>query len=111
VSQRDDARPGDQRRNEPSGGEPRRRLPADEAARLAAKQLTELLGSPPERVIGLERRDGGWRVRLEVVELERVPETTSVLASYEVDVDREGELIAYRRTRRYARAQIEEERR
>jgi hypothetical protein len=110
VSQRDDARPDDQRWNEPGGGE-RRRLPADEAARLAAKQLTELLGSPPERVIGLERRDGGWRVRLEVVELERVPETTSVLASYEVDVDQEGELIGYLRTRRYARAQIEGERR
>ena len=41
---------------------------------------------------------------LEVVELERIPNTTDVLGTYEVEVDRQGDLTGIRRTRRYPRA-------
>jgi hypothetical protein len=54
-------------------------------------------------VTGLERTDDGWKVQVEVVEVRRIPDTTDVLALYEVDVDPRGELMGYRRLRRYSR--------
>ncbi len=69
----------------------------------AAQQLLELTGREAEGVTGLERTDDGWRVEVEVVEVRRIPDTTDVLALYEVTLDDEGELEGYRRLRRYGR--------
>ncbi|MGE7438787.1 MULTISPECIES: gas vesicle protein GvpO [Kitasatospora] len=86
---------------------PRRRVSAPQAMRYAAQQLTELLGRPPESVSALKPIEDGWQADVEVVELERIPETTSVIASYRVTLDQEGELMAYERIRRYTRGQID----
>ena len=60
-------------------------------------------------MLGLDRDgDDGWKVTLEVLELRRIPDSTDVLGSYEVAVDKKGELVAYHRTRRYPRNQVEE---
>lgn len=75
--------------------------------RAAAGQLAELLGRPPESVSSLKPTDDGWVAQVEVVELERIPETTSVMASYRVALDEDGELISYERTRRYSRGTID----
>jgi hypothetical protein len=72
-------------------------------ASAAARQLLELTGKEPEGVTGLERTDDGWTVRVEVLELRRIPETTDVLALYEVDVDSDGDMTGYHRVRRYTR--------
>ncbi|MEU1280691.1 gas vesicle protein [Streptomyces sp. NPDC005805] len=80
---------------------------AAQAMRSAAGSLQELLGRPPESVSALRRTDDGWEADVEVLELERVPETTSVLGSYHVTLDRDGELVGYERTRRYTRGQID----
>jgi hypothetical protein len=69
----------------------------------AAQQLLELTGRATEGVIGLEKNDSGWRVQVEVVEVRRIPNTTDVLALYEIDADDKGNLQGYRRVRRYAR--------
>jgi hypothetical protein len=61
-------------------------------------------------VLGFERNeDDGWHVTVEVVELSRIPSTTDILGAYAVTVDRDGELVGYRRTRRYHRNQADEE--
>ena len=44
----------------------------------------------------------------EVLDVGRVPETTDVLASSDVDVDEVGAVMEYRRLRRYLRAQVED---
>lgn len=75
--------------------------------RYAAEQLAELLGRAPESVSALKPTEDGWRADVEVVELERIPETTSVMASYRVSLDQQGELVAYERIRRYTRGQID----
>lgn len=75
--------------------------------RYAAEQLAELLGRAPESVSALKPAGEGWQADVEVVELERIPETTSVMASYRVSLDEEGELVAYERIRRYTRGQID----
>ncbi|MFE7359385.1 gas vesicle protein [Streptomyces sp. NPDC057543] len=83
------------------------RVSAPRAMRYAAEQLQELLGRAPESVSALKPTEDGWQADVEVLELERVPGTTSVMASYRVMLDEEGELVAYERTRRYTRGQID----
>jgi hypothetical protein len=74
------------------------------AARRAARQVLELTGHEPENVVSIERDSEGWQVGVEVLELHRVPETTDVLAVYEVTLDGHGELIRCQRGQRYIRA-------
>ncbi|MGW9117857.1 gas vesicle protein GvpO [Streptomyces sp. NPDC055663] len=84
-----------------------RRVSAPRAMRYAAEQLQELLGRAPESVSALKPTDDGWQADVEVLELERVPATTSVMASYRVSLDKGGDLVSYERTRRYTRGQNE----
>ncbi|MFD7260088.1 gas vesicle protein [Streptomyces sp. NPDC059874] len=89
---------------------PRRRSGAPDAGaamRAAAGQLAELLGRRPDSVSALKPTEDGWEAQVEVVELERIPDTTSVMASYRVALDEEGGLISYERTRRYTRGMID----
>ena len=81
-----------------------------EVIRGAKDQIAELTGKPVEGVLGIRRADGGgWEALVEVVELRRVPDTTDVLASYQLVLGDDGEVQEYRRTRRYYRNQVEEE--
>ena len=90
------------------GDRPRRGGPVA-AARRAVAQMTELLGRKPEAVVSIERREDGWEVGVEVVETRRIPDTADILAIYEVRLDPDGRLRSYRRTRRYARGQLDRE--
>lgn len=72
--------------------------------RSAVAQFSELSGNNPEQVSGLRSSEDGWSVLVEVVDVERVPSTTSILSTYRVDVDSEGGLVGYERIRRYTRA-------
>lgn len=87
--------------------EPARRASGARIAAEAARQLAELTDKEVEGVTGLQKSDDGWRVEVELLELRRVPTTTDVLATYEVDVDASGDLQGYRRTRRYVRGKAE----
>ncbi|MET9955884.1 gas vesicle protein [Streptomyces sp. NPDC006339] len=88
--------------------EPRRPPPVAEVSRTAREQLSELLNQPAETVSACARNeDGGWRLTVEVLELRRVPDTMSLLASYEVDVDPDGYLVGHRRTHRYERGRAD----
>jgi hypothetical protein len=85
-------------------------LGASDVAVAAAQQLVTLTGKTFEGIVGLGRKDHGWDVEVEVVEMRRIPSTTDVIAVYRVSVDRAGDLISYRRINRYARGQAGEER-
>jgi hypothetical protein len=79
-------------------------LSAAEAIRAAVAQFRTLTGREPDGVTGVRKiGDGGWSVLVDVVELERIPATTTVMATYRVDVDPGGELLACERLRRYTR--------
>jgi hypothetical protein len=66
-------------------------------------ELVDLTGYDVEGVTGIERTDDGWKIQVETVELRRIPDTTDVLAIYEVTVDSRGDLQGYRRIDRYSR--------
>jgi hypothetical protein len=81
-----------------------------ELIRTAKQQVAELTGLRPETVSGLDRDgDGAWVIRVEALELTRVPETMDVLGSYEVTLSDDGELRGFRRLRRYHRAATDDE--
>lgn len=82
-------------------------LTAGEAIRAAGRQLAELLGGEADSVSALKASDDGWTADVEVVEIERIPDTTSVMASYRVQLDAWGRLVGYERVRRYAKGQID----
>ncbi|MFD0548606.1 gas vesicle protein [Streptomyces rectiviolaceus] len=89
-----------------SGGAKRRPGPM-EVLRSARAQLTELTGMAVESVSSVEQTDDGWTLDIEVLELSRVPDTMSLLASYQVECDPQGELLGYRRIRRYERGRAD----
>lgn len=76
---------------------------AAEVARTAAEQLHDLTGREIEGVTGVERDDDGWRIRIEVLESRRIPDSADILALYETRSDASGEVVEYRRIRRYGR--------
>ncbi|WP_318200487.1 gas vesicle protein [Streptomyces sp. SCL15-4] len=90
-------------RNEAGG----RRPTPMEVLREARTQLTELTGLVPETVSSFEQTEDGWSIEVEVLELARVPDTMSLMASYQVELDPEGQLTGYRRVRRYERGRAD----
>jgi Gas vesicle synthesis protein GvpO len=96
----------DNRRNGARGNS----MSAREAVERAREEFPDLAGRPIETVLGVERDDDeGWKVAVQVVELARIPNTTDLLGAYEVKLDDDGELTGYRRLRRYARGQADED--
>jgi hypothetical protein len=100
-------------REEDEGRERRRpgRAQSDgmKAARLAAEHVLQLTGRCPENVVSVVRDDDGWQVGVEVMELHRIPDTTDIMAVYEVVLDTNGDLVRCERGRRYHRGQVVEE--
>jgi hypothetical protein len=87
-----------------------RRLGAAAIAREAAYQLHELIGQEVEGVTGVRRDGDDWLVQVDLLELRRIPATTDVLATYEVEVDDAGDLVGYRRLHRFVRGSVGEDR-
>lgn len=80
-----------------------------EIAQRAREQLAQLTGLKPDTVSALAKDEEGWHVSVELIEMKRIPDTGDVLATYKALLDNEGNLISYRRTRRYSRGQVIEE--
>ncbi|MEU5796271.1 gas vesicle protein [Streptomyces lavendulae] len=94
---------GEESTHEPEG----RRPPLMEVLRQARGQLAELTGLEAESVSSFEQTEDGWSLEVEVLELSRVPDTMSLMGSYLVELDRQGQLTGYRRVRRYERGRAE----
>jgi Gas vesicle synthesis protein GvpO len=99
---------------EPEADEPEEEQRAPVAAgdarqivQRAREQLRELHGAEAESVSAVRRSADGWRVGLEVVEVHRIPDSTDVLATYEVELDRAGQLLTFERTSRYYRSEAD----
>ena len=80
-------------------------LSAVRRVQLAREQFTALSGLEPESTSGLVRMDGGWEIQVDVVEVRRIPDTASLLATYRVTTDEAGEVTGYERVRRFNRGE------
>jgi hypothetical protein len=84
------------------------RISARDLTRIAKETVADLTGYPPETVSGLQWDGETWLVTVDVCELERIPSTTDVIATYIVQLDDSGGLLGYKRTRRFQRGHAEE---
>ena len=74
-----------------------------EAAAAATEQLQALIAKQMEGTTSMSPTEDGWTVEIEVLEDRRIPSSSDMLALYEVEIDLDGNLLAYHRTRRYIR--------
>jgi Gas vesicle synthesis protein GvpO len=76
---------------------------------LARAEVADVTGRNVEAISGFHRDDGdGWTVTVEVLELERVPNSMDLLATYAVTLSDDGDIRAMERRRRYHRAAVDE---
>jgi hypothetical protein len=109
-SRADGARKTGERRRASARAEAPRRPRAGAVAREAALQLQELIDQEIEAITAVHRDDDGWVVQIDVLELRRIPATTDVIATYEVEMDEDGDLRGYRRRNRFVRGSVGEDR-
>jgi hypothetical protein len=106
---RDDADQRESGQGNGDRGRPRRRsarpaeITAADAGRAGLEQISELTGKEPESVTGVAPTEDGWLVTVEVIEDHRIPSSTDILSTYETELTPDGDLISYRRQRRYSR--------
>jgi len=74
-------------------------------ANKAKDQLTTLTGLKAETVSAFTKNSDGYQVSVEMLEMVHVPNCLDVLATYEVQLDPQGNIISYLRTRRYHRSE------
>jgi hypothetical protein len=102
MAQRTRKRSGDDR----DAGEELPPMTAREAADISREYITEMTGHDPVTMTSVESTDDDrWIVEFEVIEEHRIPSSADMLALYEVEVDPDGELLAFHRIRRYHRGQ------
>jgi hypothetical protein len=99
---RDDDEDDDDGRAEPASTDDLKGI-----VRRARALLGDLHGADAESVSSVARTRTGWTVGLEVVEVRRIPDSTDILATYEVEIDGEGRVLRFERTRRYHRAEAD----
>jgi gas vesicle protein GvpO len=82
-----------------------------ELLQTARDEVAGLTGRQVETVSGL-RRDGddSWVVSVEVLEMQRIPNTMDLLASYAVTLSDDGDVLGFERQRRYHRAAADDAR-
>jgi hypothetical protein len=85
--------------------------------RAAGQAIAEVTGHKVESISGFHRNNGdgdgdgdasGWLVTFEVLELERVPNTMDLMATYAVTLSDDGDVIDLERRRRYHRSAVDE---
>ena len=79
------------------------KLSATELSQAALTTVQELTGYEPEAVTGLEWDGELWQVRVDVLELARIPNTTDMIGEYLVSLDEDGTLRGYKRIGRFQR--------
>jgi Gas vesicle synthesis protein GvpO len=77
------------------------------AVRNALEQFAALTQFELAGATGVRREKDGWSVLVDVVELERIPSTTNVMATYRVDLDGNGDLCGYERLRRFVKGSVD----
>ncbi len=72
----------------------------------ARRLLHEMTGLETGEIIGVSHLDHSWHVRVEVVELTRIPSSADVVAEYEVIMSEDGHLEEFQRRRTRLRGDV-----
>ena len=75
----------------------------------AKSELAAVTGLKPGSVIQTFKDDQGWHVRVEMLEMSRIPPATDVLGDYEVVLNEYGAMLRFERKRTRLRGEPTEE--
>jgi hypothetical protein len=80
-------------------------MDGQQIALRAKEQMSGITGKKADTISGLTKDEQGWHVTVDLVEMRRIPESSDMLATYEVLLDTDGQMLTYKRTRRYLRSE------
>jgi len=63
----------------------------------ARSDLSKLTGLKPSSIIGAVKSENGWRISIEMIEKKSIPDQMDILATYEVVIDEDGNLLNFER--------------
>ena len=72
-------------------------LPLTDLIEKARKQLGEFTGLPLGSTISARKDKSGWRLQVEVVEKKSIPDGQDILATYEMTVDEDANVVDFSR--------------
>ena len=79
-----------------------------ELLEVAREEVADVTGNTVETISGFHRdKDKGWVVTVEVLEMQRIPSTMDLLATYSVSLSEDGEVLGFERSRRYHRSAVD----
>jgi hypothetical protein len=84
-------------------------LAMTEVAQRAKRQLAEVTGFKPVAAVGSYRDAKGWHMSVDMLEMARVPDSTDLLGTYEVDLDEDGNMVKFEKKRAHLRGEPYEE--
>lgn len=67
------------------------------AVKIAVQKLSDLTGLKPAGVVAAAKEGDAWKIVVEMVEKKSTPESMDVLASYEVMLGPDGDLLSFTR--------------
>jgi len=65
-----------------------------EKVRLESQKL---IGLKLNSVVGVAKKDDGWKVTVEMVEKESIPNSMDILGLYEISLNKDGEIEGFER--------------
>ena len=71
------------------------KLSARGAIEALRDSFSDVTGMKVEAVTGLSPDESGWKARLQVLEMQRIPPSSDVVAVYDVAIDGSGELVSF----------------
>lgn len=75
----------------------------------AKTQLAEATGLKPVTVSGVFKDEKGWHIRVDMLEMTRIPTATDVLGDYEILLGEDGGMLRFGRKRTRLRGEPMEE--
>lgn len=72
-------------------------LTVGKAVQKARKELVEVTGLETSSTISSSKDEAGWHVAVEMVEKRSIPDSMDILATYEVLLDDDGNLVEFSR--------------
>ncbi len=73
----------------------------------AREEISKITGLELSTTIGAVKEEQGWKVTLEMIEKHSLPDQMDILASYDVILDDDGNVIKFNRTRLRKRVDTE----
>ncbi|PSQ04512.1 hypothetical protein BRC97_11040 [Halobacteriales archaeon QS_6_71_20] len=70
----------------------------------------DVVGYPLSGITSIDRDEDSWIVAVEVIERSSVPDTQDILGRYEITLDDDRTVTGFRRTDRYRRDDMEQDR-